>query len=288
MVDIRQTPQYANYLRKIGWEVERVAEINYFIKKISILGSVLKLQRPEEIRLNEIRELSKKYRSFQIIVEPKSELDTNLLSSVGFRLSRSPYLPTKTLILDLILPANHLINNMRKDARAAIIKAKGPKIISLNYEKGIQIEAKLTKSGNNLHITIGTFRDAWKKAVGFKRYVPPLPHLIALKESFKNNCLLLVAEDSSSGAIFLIGEKIAYYWQAFTNKQGRKNHTQYKIVWEGILWAKARGAKVFDFEGIYDERFPQKSWLGFSHFKNSFGGEMIKYPGAFTKFGFRL
>ena len=92
-----------------------------------------------------------------------------------------------------------------------------------------------------------------------------------------------MADDNSSGAIFLIGDKTAYYWQAFTNKEGRRALTQYKIVWEGILWAKAHGAKIFDFEGIYDERFPNKRWKGFSHFKKSFGGYEINYPGAFVK-----
>ncbi len=76
---------------------------------------------------------------------------------------------------------------------------------------------------------------------------------------------------------------MAYYWQAFTGTFGRKNQTQYKIVWEGVLWAKKKGVKVFDFEGIYDERFPNKSWRGFTHFKKSFGGYEVEYPGAFVK-----
>ena len=89
--------------------------------------------------------------------------------------------------------------------------------------------------------------------------------------------------EAKAGAIFLIGDGVGYYWQAFTNKEGRKEQIQYKIVWEGILWAKKRGAKVFDFEGIYDPRFPDKSWLGFTHFKKSFGGYEVEYPGAYTK-----
>ena len=55
MVDIRQTIQYANYLSKIGWEVERASEINYFIKKLPLVGSIIKVQRPEKIRINKIK-----------------------------------------------------------------------------------------------------------------------------------------------------------------------------------------------------------------------------------------
>ena len=51
MNDIRQTAKYAKYLKKIGWQVERINEINYFIKKFPLIGSVIKVQRPENIEL---------------------------------------------------------------------------------------------------------------------------------------------------------------------------------------------------------------------------------------------
>src|SRR3972149_5030101 len=238
MVDIRQSIQYANYLGKIGWTVERVGEINYFVKRLPLVGSIIKLQRPEEIKIEKIRELAKKYRAFQIIVEPKTELDATYLTSLGFKLSKSPYLPTKTLQIDLT-----------KSKKKKIFPEK-PKLI-------------------------------WKKAVGIKRYVPPLTHLKVLKKSFKSRSLFVTYKDA--GAIFLTSENMAYYWQAFSGKVARKNLYQYKILWEGIIWAKGKGAKIFDFEGIFDERFPKKEWKGFTHFKKSFGGYEISYPGCMLK-----
>ena len=108
-------------------------------------------------------------------------------------------------------------------------------------------------------------------------------YFINLKKIFAEDALFILSKDKSSGAIFLKGGKMSYYWQAFTGSTGRENMSQYKIVWEGILWAKARGARVFDFEGVFDSRFPDKSWKGFSHFKKSFGVEVKTYPGAFVK-----
>ena len=67
MVDIRQSSQYAKYLSQIGWVIERDGGTNYFIRKIPLLGCVIKIQRPEEIKLNKVRQLSKKYRTFQVI-----------------------------------------------------------------------------------------------------------------------------------------------------------------------------------------------------------------------------
>lgn len=263
MVDIRQTVQYANYLSKIGWHTERSAEINYFVKKIPIVGSIIKIQRPEEIHINKIRELAKKYRGFQIIIEPKTDLDAKYLMPLGFKLSKSPFLPTKTLLLDLTKSEKILFGGLKKDAKGAINKNKHLETAN---------EQDLEK-----------FRYYWKKAVDWKRYVPPTKHLLALRKSFKKNSLFFISEDYSAGAIFLMSDGVAYYWQAFTDKVGRKNLAQYKIVWEGILWAKKKGVKIFDFEGIYDERFPNKSWQGFTHFKKSFGGYEVSYPGTFIK-----
>ena len=94
MVDIRQSIHYANYLRHEGWVIERIAETNYFIKKLPLFGSILKVQRPEEVRIDTIRELARKYHTFQVVIEPKTELDAKFLTSIGFKLSKSPYLPT--------------------------------------------------------------------------------------------------------------------------------------------------------------------------------------------------
>ena len=97
-----------------------------------------------------------------------------------------------------------------------------------------------------------------------------------------------MANDGSAGAVFLTTDKITYYYQAFTNDAGRKAHNQYRIVFDGIFWAKRMGAKVFDFEGIYDERFPNSSWKGFTHFKKSFGGYEISYSGCYTRYSLSL
>ncbi len=54
MIDIRQSKDYAQYLSSLGWVVERINNINYFIKKFPLIGSVIKIQRPEKIDFKEI------------------------------------------------------------------------------------------------------------------------------------------------------------------------------------------------------------------------------------------
>ena len=263
MPDIHQSRQYADYLSRIGWTVERINNTNYFIRKLLLIGSVLKIQRPGVLRYKDIEILNKKYKTFQIIVEPGTIADGQWLMANGFKLSISPYLPTKTLHLDLSVSKQKLFNNLKKDAKYAI-------------KRTIKLRTKEIKN-------MEKFRNSWKKTVGWKRYVPPSTHLVALQKSFQENSLFILDEKINSGAIFLKTKDTVCYWQAFTGKEGRNNLVQYQIVWKGILWAKKKGAKIFDFEGIYDERFPNKSWFGFTHFKKSFGGYEIEYPGCYTK-----
>jgi lipid II:glycine glycyltransferase (peptidoglycan interpeptide bridge formation enzyme) len=325
MIDIRQTQEYANYLKKEGWVVERKENVNYFIRKLPLIGSILKVQRPEEINFQTIEKLCKKYRVFQVIIEPSlgsntvsAEDNHNLLISHGYKLSKSPYLPSKTLQIDLRQPIFKITANFKKDARYALKKtAKADKRGGVTTTKIISSPSDLIK-----------FHNAWRKSVKFIRFVPNYQSLINLCNSFSvhkpitpssrigtkyrlndgdisafdsslgskprafSNAVIILTSHNKSGSI--IGGAIftrslhdyVYYWQAFTNKEGRTSLSQYSLVWKGLLWARKVGCKVFDFEGIFDSRFPNKSWLGFTHFKKSFGGKEVNFPGCYTIFRF--
>lgn len=279
MIDIRQSQNYANYLEREGWVVERIEEINYFIRKFPVIGSILKLQRPEKIDFETIDKLARKYRIFQLIVEPKTESDASLLASNGFTINRSPYLPSKTLQIDLTKSQKSIFDNFKKDARRAV--KRGEILIIKDYSSPAGVKK---------------WREAWKNSVNFSRFVPGKTQLINLHRSFPNNNSIFLASHNISGrviggALFTISSHersnyISYYWYGFTNSEGRTSLSQYTLLYQGILWAKKQGCKVFDLEGIYDSRFPNKSWLGFTHFKRSFGGSEVLYPGCYTRFRF--
>jgi hypothetical protein len=273
MIDIRQSQHFANYLKRLGWTVERIEETNYFIRKFTLIGSILKLQRPENLDFDTIDKLCRKYRVFQVILDPKDTVHGSLLSTHGYKLSKRPYLPSKTLQIDLTQSPTSIFKNIKKDARRAIKQGSGLVIKSLSTPD------EITK-----------WREAWKNSVKFDRYVPPLKQLLNLRKSFGPNNSLFLASHNIVGRIIggvlftRSSHDFAYYWYGFTNDEGRTSLSQYSLLYQGILWAKKQGCKVFDFEGVYDPRFPNKSWLGFSHFKYSFGGYEVEYPGCYTKY----
>lgn len=302
MIDIRQSLHYANYLKSQGWIVESlpagkagIDNVNYFIRKFPLIGSVLKVQRPERLDLNKVRNLAEKYRVFQTIIEPKDEIQAKLLTSNGFKLSKSPYLPSKTLQIDLTKSEKEIFANFKKDTRRAVNKAAFAK--GYGEPKGDSGFIKEYSSPDEIKI----WQTAWKNSVNYSRYVPSVEALVKIKKSFP----CLAGRQAQSSSLFLASHNIigriiggvlfttsshgasnyiTYYWYGFTNSEGRSTLSQYSLLYRGILWAKKLGYKVFDFEGIYDERFPNKSWLGFTHFKRSFGGQEVLYPGCYTKF----
>lgn len=287
MIDIRQTQEYGDYLKCEGWIVERRQNINYFIKKLPLIGSILKIQRPEEINFKTIEKLCRKYRVFQTIVEPKLatstraiEVNHNLLITHGFKLGKSPYLPSKTLQINLTQSISKITANFKKDARCAIRKTADAD------KRGGVTTTKICSTP--LHIK--EFHNAWRKSVKLTRFVPSYQSLINLRKSFSIHKPIILTSHNKSGGV--IGGAIftrslhdyAYYWQGFTNNEGRTSLSQYSLVYQGILWAKKVGCRVFDFEGIYDARFPNKTWLGFTHFKKSFGGKEVSFPGSYIRF----
>ena len=242
-----------------GWKVYRIKDVNYFVKKIFNVGICLKIQRPATIDTLTIQKLVKKHHILYTIIEPQnlSTQQPHNFKQIG------PYVPSKTLTLDLTKSVRNLLMECKKDGRYLIRKTDN-----------IQI---------NIDPPISTFRKVWKRSVSPKRYVTSEKHLHYLKKAFKKNMIIMLTEENTNGAIFLKAGNTAYYWHAFSSKTGRKKQAQYQVVWQGILWAKQSGAKTFDFEGLYDERFPQDTWKGFTHFKKSFGGKEVLYPGAFGK-----
>ena len=286
MADLRQSEKYAHYLKLIGWTVEKVGRNFIFVRRLPVIPfSVIKVQRPKSpLSLVKIDQLAKKYRALAIYLEPSTNClagrQVNHQSSLinhRYHLHQSPFLPTKTIQLDLTRTEEKIMAQMKKDTRYGLRKAK-------------KIEIKKLRDKE-----IREFHQAWKKAVSWRRHLPSLKNLQALKKAFGNKALFLAfAKDkipktqSLAGAVILMANKTAYYFYAFTAKKGRRNFAQYRLVWEAIKLAKKQGCKIFDFEGIDDERFPQKSWQGFSHFKKGFGGKEVEYPGCFRKSNFPL
>lgn len=286
MKDLRQTISYARFMGKRCWIVEKVVSASnsscklfLYIKRIPFLPiSVAKLQRFEMMPdFRALEKIARKHRVVSLTLEPgiipgfsSSQIEKVMVKN-GFKKSNSPFLPTKTVHIDLTKSEKILLSQMKKDARMSISKAKK------------NIKAKLTSTDQKLKII--DFYSFWKKHG--KGYIPSFSEFSLLCETFGQKVFVITAYDQEellAGAVILLTSDIAYYYFAVTSSLGRREFAGYLVVWEAMREARERKCKIFDLEGIYDDRFIKlKRWKGFTLFKKKFGGEEVFYPGIYSR-----
>src|SRR3989344_4943623 len=73
-MDIRQSPEWANFLKSLGWQVEKVGSNYAFCRNLPLLGSIIKVPRASTpINFEAVDALAKKRRALFVKIEPKSE-----------------------------------------------------------------------------------------------------------------------------------------------------------------------------------------------------------------------
>jgi hypothetical protein len=104
--DLRQSPQYGQYMQNLGWRVE----LGCFIKKLPLLPfSLIKVQRPDSPpNLKALKKFRPVFISYEPLVGAKP--------SAGFK-PATPMLPSKTIWLDLTKNLSQLLDKMHPKAR---------------------------------------------------------------------------------------------------------------------------------------------------------------------------
>lgn len=281
-MDIRQTPEYTQYLKLLGWETVKINGGQIFFRKFPLIGSVIKVQRTKPpIPFMDIERIAKKVRAFQITIDPgfdqkiltKNGTEKFIKSYQKFRYSipQTPFIPTKTIVLDINRSEENILEsfskNKRRDVRAAL---RGNLIIKEESSK--------------------EFIDLKKKLL-LKKFILPLGLVSEIRPLYQafspEKIKILVAYHQNqpvAGTIILFQPQRAHYWLATATNEGKKLLAPTLLVWEAIKIAKQKGCKEFDLEGVYDDRFPKnKNWLGFTKFKEGFGKMEILYPPTLTK-----
>jgi hypothetical protein len=263
-------------MKKIGWKTIRILNIQVFVRGLGPV-SIAKIQRAEmPLPWEEINSLLKKERVFMCKFEPINITpypplnlrggikEGDILRQHGFKIDSWPLLGTKTIRVDLRQSEEDLLGSFKKDCRYILRK-----FLISNY----------LISKNNFD----KFYEIWRKSARRKNlWIPGKDEYCALVESFGENCFCVTTDDVA-GCVVLMHKNTAFYYYAGSTEKAMRENLPYLVVWVAMKEAKKRGCLVWDFEGVYDSRWPNKGWLGFSHFKKSFGGVEIEYPGCFTK-----
>ncbi|HCC59769.1 MAG: hypothetical protein A2402_00030 [Candidatus Staskawiczbacteria bacterium RIFOXYC1_FULL_37_43] len=221
------------------------------------LNNVANQEKASFIRISSLFELNKE--------------NQTIFEDLKFRESPMPASSYEaTWKLDLFLPEDELLKNMRKTTRYLIKKVaenEDVKIVKSADLKDIDIYQKLNKEVS--------------RRQGF---VPFSEELIEKEfEIFLRDgqVLLLFGKhngETVAGAMIIFWSEIAFYHQAASLGKFSKLSIPYLIQWEAIKEAKKRGCKIYDFWGFTDpEKFPKHPWAGPTLFKMGFGGYKKEY-----------
>lgn len=290
--DLRQAEGWSRYLSNQGWRITEVkgkkSKCKIYTRRIPLIGSVIKIQRPTEVPpVKEIDQIAKNRRALFVKFEPLLTTNYQLLTKHGFKSDPNPNLPTKTTIVDLTKGEKELWKDLSQDARQSIKKAIIYKIQVTSYRWGedgfeqalTNFHQLLRKTGQRQHFLTpkseqlkAKTKAFGKNAVLFLAYTPKQPENQTTKQPI-------------AGALFLISDTTAYYHYAASSLKGQELYAPYFLMWEAIKSFKLP-INSLDLEGVHDSRYPKatKRWKGFTTFKRKFGGTELEHPKPLIKY----
>lgn len=80
--------------------------------------------------------------------------------------------------------------------------------------------------------------------------------------------------------VFCFGHEAQYMYGASGNAK-RNLMAPYLLQWEGMRWAKSKGATIYDLWGIPDRLDESEELWGVYRHKRGYGGEIVRYLGAY-------
>lgn len=271
-MELQQSLLYKTFIERLKWKTADVDGTTLFIKHIPFMGGLAKLQRTKKLPDPKILiPFLQKARIRTLAAEPAATVSQKTLDAwidalkPHVRLNTSYYLPTKTIVVDLTAREEAIFHRFSEAKRRAVRRA-------VKYGLRVEVSQDIDTLIRTKNISAGFM--GFMTTFGQKK----------LWEVFEpNHTAVVLAYDQQTpvGGIFLIfWNDTAYYWIAGATKAGKKKFAPTLLAWEAMRYAKKHKAKRFDFVGVWDERIPthNKEWLGFTKFKEGFGGEEIYYP----------
>jgi len=218
-------------------------------------------------------------------VEPNTP-DADPIIAQGFRAGVPCLQPQASLIIDL---------QPGMSAAGARMKPKTRYNIGLARRRGVVVRRG---GSDDLPQFFALLRATAQRD---RFYIRPFAYYRQFLEAFADHAVLLLAEHDGLllGGIVVVafGAEATYLYGASSNER-RNLMAPYLLQWEGMAWAVARGCQRYDLWGIPPESISEQGEVeatdgppigeagrgdmwGVYRFKRGFGGEAVRYAGAF-------
>lgn len=280
--DARQTRQWGEYLQAMGWRTEVIDTTYLFIKRIPFINaSFIKIQHPQgPLLFEKIDKCARKNNALWMLIEPHAAYyDEKEYIQHGYQKSKILQAHTATIKIDLTQQENDLFKSFSDNAKRNIKKSQ---------KENLEVRIIFMKEKKNwkyfdvfysLLVNLGKMKQF---------YVPSYNEYYKKMTAFKNTSLLMFAYEKNKpiGVVWYVCfDNVIAYFQTGIAKRGYETLANYLLVWEGLLLGKKLGLAVFDFESIFDPRYPKNvvQYKKYTEFKTRFHGNVIEYPSPWIK-----
>ncbi len=307
-----QTSRWGELKTRVGWQVERVAlsADGALVAGAQILfrrtpwgqpfayvpkGPVVDWEQPSLCAdlLRAVEACARRRRSYLLKLEPDLPHSLALarrLTGYGFTLSAQTVQPRSTVHVDLTVSQDQILARMKQKWRYNI-RLAGRKGVTVRPGTEADLPAfqrLLTQTG--ARDGFGVHSPAYY-AAAFDLFTPPGLATWLLAE-YQGELLAGIV-------VFALGQTAWYLWGASGDSQ-RQLMPNHALQWAAMQWAQARGCTVYDLWGIPDEvgagqvseaaeadagdeSAAQGGLWGVWRFKQGFGGQVVRYVGAWDK-----
>jgi lipid II:glycine glycyltransferase (peptidoglycan interpeptide bridge formation enzyme) len=270
---------HKSLMENLGWLVLTHQDSQLFIRRLGPI-CIAKIQRPKSIDLAWLNAMRKKYRILTLYIEPG--LTARLDKPLG--ISVEPFAHSATSLIDLDKSSKRILAGLSQKTRYNIVH-------SLKKQQLTIRSTLLNRLSDQQIADLFALRTSWslsKHVVGYSETL-----LKAVMEGYQGHAVLHTAYEGNEcvGALLVLEhDHVATYYAAFATSSGYSHFAPTLLTWQAMQTAKKRGCDIFDFGGIYDERYPRmyKKWRGFTKFKEGFHPTVITYPATYLKIGWPL
>lgn len=238
--------------------------------------------------LDGLASLARRERILYVKVQPPAGREDMepMLRNEGFVKSDMPAATVATVRIDLRRPVDEILASMRSATRANIRKAT---------RKGIAVRG----AGTSGLAAFGELvAETSRRQGGLATYAAG--YYAEILRQFGHRGELLLAEldgEVLAGAIIIgCGDTVAYKMGGWSGHRAGL-HPNELMHWHAMQWARERGYRYYDFEGIDEsvarairagEELPESAHRGFTRFKLGFGGEVVLHPRPYDRSFHRL
>lgn len=189
--------------------------------------------------------------------------------------------PESSWKLDISLPEEKLLANMRKTTRYLIKQAQKNQSIRISQSDDFADVEQFSQFHNQVsrrqHFVPFSLEYLRKEFQAFEKD-DAVRLFFGYYNSGQSPIYRTRYNEVAAGSFVVFWSGVGFYHHAISLPQYAKFSLPYLLQWEAIKEAKKRGCRLYDFWGFVDpQKQPRHPWAGPTLFKMGFGGQAYEY-----------